>query len=138
MNRSCATCGRIIPATQTRCDLHEAAFKAQRQAQKNQYSSPAWRALRQQVLQRRYCEDCGHDGAKEVHHRFSVKDGNPLICPLEHLLLLCRPCHLNRESRGMVPGDALAQGYRHSGAPATAQVLHGDAKVRRPKTFFVA
>jgi hypothetical protein len=47
------------------------------------------------------CEDCDYPKAKEVHHRFSVKDGNPLICPLEHLLLLCKPCHLRRE-RGHV------------------------------------
>jgi hypothetical protein len=47
------------------------------------------------------CEDCGDAGAKAVHHRFSVKDGHPLICPLEHLLLLCRACHLRRE-RGHV------------------------------------
>jgi 5-methylcytosine-specific restriction endonuclease McrA len=98
MKRACATCGRIIPATQTRCDTHEAS---QRQHQRGLYNSPAWRALRQQVLARGACDDCGSTEADQVHHRFAVSDGNPLICPLSDLLLLCKPCHLRRE-RGHV------------------------------------
>jgi 5-methylcytosine-specific restriction endonuclease McrA len=101
--RSCATCQRIIPATQTRCATHEAQYDAERRAQRQRYQDPRWlelRARKAKVAGGR-CEDCDTDGASEVHHRFSVKDGNPLICPLEDLLLLCHACHLRRE-RGHV------------------------------------
>ena len=101
--RSCATCQRIIAATQVRCDAHEAQYNAERQAQRLQYRDPRWLALRAQKVaaENGHCQDCDYHPAKEVHHRFAVKDGNPLICPLEHLLLLCKPCHLRRE-RGHV------------------------------------
>jgi hypothetical protein len=101
--RSCATCQRIIPATQVRCDAHEAQYDAERRAQRLQYQDPRWLALRAQKVKAAggRCEDCDYPKADAVHHRFNVKDGNPLICPLEHLLLLCRPCHLRRE-RGHV------------------------------------
>jgi 5-methylcytosine-specific restriction endonuclease McrA len=109
MNRSCIDCGRIIPATQTRCAAHEAAYRAQRQHQKGLYSSPSWRALRASVLQRGHCEDCGGKEADQVHHRFAVRDGNPLICPPAHLLLLCKACHLRRERGHVEP--TLSGGY---------------------------
>ena len=94
---------RIIPATQTRCDLHEAQYNEERRVQRLQYQDPRWLKLRRRKVVQAggRCEDCGDAGAKAVHHRFSVKAGNPLICPLEHLLLLCKPDHLRRE-RGHV------------------------------------
>lgn len=99
--RSCIDCMRIIPGNQTRCPAHEAAYKAQRTHQRGQYSAPSWRSLRARVLARGHCQDCGAKDADQVHHRFSVRQGNPLICPPGDLLLLCRPCHLRRE-RGHV------------------------------------
>jgi 5-methylcytosine-specific restriction endonuclease McrA len=101
MKRACIDCQRIIPATQTRCAAHESAYRSQRQHQRGQYNSPSWRALRQSVLRRGHCEDCGDREANQVHHRFAVRQGNPLICPPGDLLLLCKPCHLRRE-RGHV------------------------------------
>jgi len=101
VKRACNDCGRIIEATETRCAAHQAAYQSQRQHQRGLYSSPAWRALRQAVMARGRCEDCNSADADQVHHRFAVRDGYPLICPLSDLLLLCRPCHLRRE-RGHV------------------------------------
>jgi 5-methylcytosine-specific restriction endonuclease McrA len=101
--RSCIDCQRIIPATQTRCAAHESAYRSQRQHQRGLYNSPAWRALRQTVLARRHCEDCGAKDANQVHHRFAVSQGNPLICPPADLLLLCKPCHVRRERGHLEP-----------------------------------
>jgi 5-methylcytosine-specific restriction endonuclease McrA len=119
--RSCSECGRIIPATDQRCPAHQRAHLAERRTQARLYQSPAWRQLRAAKVEAAggLCEDCGSKGW-EVHHRYSVKDGHPLICPLTHLLLLCRRCHLNRESRGTVPCDAPPQGHTTTGtAPRT-------------------
>ena len=101
MKRACIDCARIIEATETRCPAHESAYRAQRQHQRGLYNSPGWRALRNTVLRRGACEDCGDKQADQVHHRFAVSQGNPLICPPADLLLLCKPCHLRRE-RGHV------------------------------------
>jgi len=101
MKRACIDCGRIIEATERRCAAHESAYNSQRQQQRGLYSSPAWRDLRKAVLRRGHCEDCGARDANAVHHRFAVRDGNPLICPPSDLLLLCKACHLRRE-RGHV------------------------------------
>jgi len=100
---------RIIPATETRCPTCEAQYNAGRRAQRQQYADPRWLALRARKVRAAggRCEDCDAPNSDAVHHRFSVKDGHPLICPLEDLLLLCRPCHLRRE-----------RGHREKSLPA--------------------
>jgi 5-methylcytosine-specific restriction endonuclease McrA len=118
--RSCGGCARLIPATAKRCPSCERAHLAERRTQAKLYQSKEWIELRARKIARDgpNCQDCGWSGAKEVHHRFSVKDGHPLICPLDHLLLLCRRCHLNRESRATVPCDAPALGHSNTAKAA--------------------
>ena len=57
--------------------------------------SPAWKAIRQQVLVRDAyaCTTCGATSGKsiiEVHHLTYERFGHEL---LEDLITLCRPCH---------------------------------------------
>ena len=75
MTRSCATCGRIIPATEQRCSRHADQFKADRNAQRRLYADPRWIELRdrKRAEQQGVCQDCGYTQANEVHHRYSVK-----------------------------------------------------------------
>src|ERR1039457_2227531 len=70
--RSCATCMRIIPATQTRCDLHEAHYNEERRVQRLQHQAPRWLKLR-----RRKVVQAGGGCASQTASGESVVTSNP-------------------------------------------------------------
>ena len=97
--KTCLECGRIIPmGPAARCPEHEQVYQRGRSKRRTGYSTKAWRALRAIVVARGLCEDCGKPEANEVHHRFPVAAGHPLLCPPEQLLLLCHSCHFTRDA----------------------------------------
>jgi hypothetical protein len=99
--KSCIQCGRIIPVgPAARCAEHEARYQKGRQGRRIGYASKGWLALRDQVRTRGLCEDCGDRRPIAAHHRFSVRDGHPVLCRPELLVLVCRHCHLERHNGG--------------------------------------
>ena len=118
--KSCIECGRIIPAgPAARCEAHEARYQKGRQTRRNRYASKDWLQLRDLVRQRGCCEDCGSRRPVAVHHRLSVREGNPVVCAPELLVLVCRPCHLQRHQGG-VDESASAQLENRYGSKAAA------------------
>ena len=59
------------------------------------YSSPRWRALRKQAMDRagECCEYCFSIGEIQVHHKTPVSLGGA-IWDLANLEVVCRSCHL--------------------------------------------
>lgn len=118
--KSCIECGRIIPlGPAARCAEHEARYQKGRQTRRNRYAGKAWLALRDQVRRRGCCEDCGNPKPVAVHHRDSVREGHPVVCPPERLVLVCRRCHLARHL-GAVDESAAGQLEVRFGSKAAA------------------
>lgn len=118
--KSCIECGRIIPAgIPARCAEHERRYQKGRQTRRVGYASKGWIALRDQVRRRGLCEDCGNPKTVAVHHRDDVRAGNPMVCPPERLVLVCRSCHLQRHQGG-VDSSAPAQLEHRYGSKAAA------------------
>jgi hypothetical protein len=102
-----------------RCAVHEKPYQQGRQARRNRYASKEWLALRDQVRTRGLCEDCGNPKPVAVHHLDDVRAGNPVICPPERLVLVCRSCHLQRHQGG-VGSNAPGQLETRFGSKAAA------------------
>jgi len=67
---------------------------------------PAWAVLRSaKLVAEPSCARCG-EAARDVHHRWSLGRGGPLLAPLSMLLSLCRLCHdhLHHSGDGQVEG----------------------------------
>ena len=57
------------------------------------YSTPAWRTLRQQILERdnHLCTKCGTTECLEVHHKIPLRFGGQNTP--DNLITLCASCH---------------------------------------------